>query len=72
MKKYRKKRNWSQYNQKLKKIARIDCFISEDAIEKWEYNGKRHSGGKVVYSDHVIELCLMIREFYKFAYWQTQ
>jgi hypothetical protein len=72
MKKYREKRNWSHYNRKLKKIARIDFFISEEAIEKWEYNGKRKPGGKIIYSDHVIELCLIIREFYKFAYRQTQ
>lgn len=72
MKKHREKLNWSQYNRKLKKIARTDFFISEEAIEKWEYNGKRRPGRKIVYSDHVIELCLMIREFYKFAYRQTQ
>ncbi len=35
--KQRPQRNWSQYNQKLKKIARIDFFISETAIEEWYY-----------------------------------
>jgi len=72
MKKYRKQRNWSLYNQKLKKIARIDFFISQEAIENWHYNGKRSSGGKVLYSGHVIELCLLMREFYRLAYRQMQ
>lgn len=72
MKQYRKERNWSQYNQKLKKISRVDFFISEEAIENWHYAGKRDSGGKVIYSDHAIELCLILREYYKLAYRQTQ
>lgn len=72
MKKIRKERNWSQYNQKLKKIARIEFFICEEAIKNWYYNGKQKQGGKVIYSDHVIEMCLIIREYYKLAYRQTQ
>jgi hypothetical protein len=72
MKKHREERNWSQYNQKLKAIASIDFFISEEAIAGWHYQGKRSSGGKLIYSDHVIELCLMMKEFYGLAYRQTQ
>lgn len=72
MKKYREKRNWSQYNQKLKQIARVEFFISEEAIENWHYSGKRKSGGKIIYSDHVIELSLILKEYYKLAYRQTQ
>ena len=70
--KHRPERNWSQYNQKLKQIARIDFFISEDAIKNWCYTGTRKPGGKIIYSDHVIEMCLTIRERYKFAYRQAQ
>ena len=72
MKKYRKERNWSQYNQNLKKIARVEFFISEEALEQWNYNGKRKPGGKIIYSDNVIELSLILREYYKLAYRQTQ
>ena len=46
MKKTRDKRSWSVYNEKLKKIARIDFFISEEAITKWKYCEKRKPGGK--------------------------
>jgi hypothetical protein len=72
MKTYREKRNWSQYNQKLKKIASIEFFISEEAIENWHYAGERKPGGKTLYSEYVIELCLLMREFYQLAYRQTQ
>lgn len=72
MTKYRKQRNWSLYNRKRKKIARIDFFISEEAIKEWEYRGEKKAGGKVKYSDYVIELFLLMKEFYKLAYRQTE
>jgi hypothetical protein len=72
MKTARKKRNWSQYNQKLKNIARMDFFISEEAIKDWHYSGKHKKGGKLLYSKHVIELCLLMREFYHLPYRQTE
>jgi len=72
MKNIRDKRNWSQYNQKLKKIARIDFFISEEAIKNWYYSGKQRRGGKLIYSSHVIEICLLMREFYRLPYCQTE
>ena len=72
MQKYREERNWSQYNQKLKKIAKIEFFISEEAIQNWYYNDKQKQGSKVLYSDHAIECCLLMREFYQLPYRQTQ
>lgn len=72
MTQYRNKRNWSQYNQKLKQIARIEFFISEEAIKNWHYSGMQKHGGKIIYSDYVIELCLLIREFYQLPYRQME
>lgn len=72
MKKHRKERNWSQYNQKLKNIARINFYISEEAVRDWSYVAKRKPGGKREYSDLAIEICLIMREFYGLAYRQTQ
>ena len=72
MKKHRKERNWSLYNQKLKKIASIEFFISDEAIKNWHYSDKQKHGGKIIYSDHVIELCLLMREFYQLPYRQTE
>lgn len=70
--KVRKKRNWSRYNQRLIKIARVDFYLSQEAIDKWYYKDKRNPGGKKIYSDHVIELSLLMKEFYSLGYRQTQ
>ena len=70
--KHRSKRNWSQYNQKLRRIARVDFFISSDALANWYYSGQRRPGGKIIYSDHVIEMCLMIGEYFNLGLRQTQ
>lgn len=70
--KIREQRNWSLYNQKLKKVARIDFFISEESISNWHYGGKRAPGGKIIYSSFAIELCLLMKEFYDLPYRQTE
>lgn len=44
--KHRKERNWSQYNQKLKNIARITFLISEEAIVEWTYEGEKSLVGR--------------------------
>jgi hypothetical protein len=68
----RKQRNWSRYNQRLVKIARVDFYLSHEAINNWYYCDVRCPGGKKIYSDHVIEMCLMMKEFYGLAYRQTE
>jgi len=68
----RKKRNWSCYNQRLVKIARVDFYLSQEAIDNWYYRDSRSPGGKKIYSDHVIEMGLMMKEFYGLGYRQTE
>lgn len=58
-------RNWSQYNRTLKKHASIELYIREDIDENWCYRGPQKRGGKKIYPDHIIEMCLVIREYYK-------
>lgn len=70
--KRKNKRNWSLYNQRLKKVASVDFFISQKAIDTWYYEGRRLPGGKQLYSDHVIEACLMLREYFSLPLRQTQ
>lgn len=70
--KIRQKRNWSQYNQRLIKIARVDFYLSQEAINNWYYCDRRDPGGKKIYGDHVIEMCLLMKEFYGLAYRQTE
>jgi hypothetical protein len=55
------KRNWSEYNKKLKSCARLELYIHKDIYENWHYVGKR-SGGKLIYADAVIEMCLTVRD----------
>ncbi len=70
--KIRKQRNWSQYNQRLVRIARVDFYLSNEAIEQWYYSDVRNPGGKKIYSDYVIELSLLLKELYNLGYRQTQ
>ncbi len=67
-----KKRNWTDYNNKLKKQARIEIYLHEDLLKAWEYEGERKRGGVIKYRDSVIEMSLVIREMYGMALRQTQ
>lgn len=40
--------NWSDYNKSLKNRGRITIWLSEEAIEAWEYEGTREQGGKII------------------------
>jgi hypothetical protein len=54
-----KVRNWSQYNESLKKRGSLSLWISEDVIEKWRSPKDRHFiGAPQQYSDDAI-LCMM-------------
>jgi hypothetical protein len=65
------KRNWSEYNKKLKSCVRLELYIHKDIYENWHYVGKR-SGGKLIYADVVIEMCLTVREYFKMALRQSE
>ncbi len=70
--KTKKQRNWSQYNQRLKRHARVELFLSDDGLSNWNYAGERSSGGKICYGDNVIEACLLIREYFGLPLRQTE
>jgi hypothetical protein len=54
-----KVRNWSQYNESLKKRGSLSLWISEDSIEKWQSPKDPHFiGAPKLYSDDAI-LCMM-------------
>lgn len=72
MKQTKTKRNWSEYNRKLKSCARIELYINENIYKDWYYCGKRCRGGKVIYADCVIEMCLTVREYFKMALRQSE
>lgn len=66
-----KVRNWSQYNESLKKRGSLSLWISEDAIEKWQSPKDSHFiGAPQQYSDDAI-LCMMtLKVVYSMPYRQ--
>jgi len=58
-KKY-KVRNWSEYNEALKKRGMLDVYIDECVLDEWQAkaNGKR--GAQFVYSDLAITITLQL------------
>jgi hypothetical protein len=66
-----KVRNWSQYNESLKKRGSLSLWISEDAIEKWQSPKNSHFiGAPQQYSDDAI-LCIMaLKVVYSMPYRQ--
>lgn len=57
-------RNWSAYNEGLKKRGALTLWISEEAIKQWRYQGAPRRGGQPTYSDLAIETCLTVRMLY--------
>lgn len=66
-----KVRNWSQYNESLKKRGSLSIWISEDAIKKWHSPKDPHFiGAPQQYSDDAI-LCMMsLKVVYSLPYRQ--
>jgi hypothetical protein len=66
-----KVRNWSEYNESLKKRGSISLWISEDAIKKWRSpKDPRFIGAPQQYSDDAI-LCMMaLKVVYNIPYRQ--
>jgi len=64
--------NWKQYNEGLKKRGSIFLWIDGNIAGKWQYNGKHKRGGKHLYSDLAIQICLCVRKVYHLPLRQTQ
>ena len=68
-----KARDWSKYNQSLVNRGDITLWFSDDLIESWNHeNGEPKVGRPFIYSDSTIECLLMIREFFRLPYRQTE
>jgi len=70
-KKY-KVRNWSKYNEALKKRGMLDVYVDEYVLESWhaEPNGKR--GAQPIYSDLAIEITLQFGKIFSQRLRQTE
>lgn len=66
-----KVRNWSQYNESLKKRGSLSLWVSEDAIEKWQSPQDPHFiGAPQQYSDDAILCMLALKAVYHMPYRQ--
>jgi len=64
--------NSSVYNNSLKQRGRLDFWMDKSIFSKWIYSGKQTQGGKVVYSDVVIEMMLVLSYVYSLPLRQTE
>lgn len=64
--------NWSDYNRALIQRGSLTVWVSEEAIDQWQYQGENQHGGQFTYSDMAIETCLKLRLIYKLPLRQTQ
>jgi len=67
-------RNWTRYNENLKKRGSITLWIDEDVLQAWKAvpEAVRLRGGQKQYSDGAIECLLMVKGVYHLAYRQTE
>ena len=64
--------NSNTYNNSLKQRGRIDFWMDKSILTKWRYTGKQSQGGKVIYSDALIEMILVLSYVYSLPLRQTE
>lgn len=65
-------KNWAAYDRALQQRGSLTVWISEEALQQWEYTGERQRGGQVLYSDLAIETTLTLRAVYHLPLRQTE
>lgn len=65
-------KNWRAYNRALIQRGSLTVWVSQEALDAWEYDGPNQHGGQFTYSDLAIETCLKLRLIYKLALRQSQ
>ncbi len=64
--------NSKEYNNSLKQRGRLDFWIDKSILKQWKYRGQRKRGGKVIYSDVLIEMILILSHVYSLPLRQTE
>jgi hypothetical protein len=59
-----KVQNWSEYNDALVQRGSLTVWISEEAIENWEYDGPAQQGAQYEYTDLAIRTCFQVKLVY--------
>lgn len=64
--------NWAEYNEFLRRRGDLTIWFDPGMLAGWHARGTRKRGGKVIYSDLAIELCLTLRIVFQQPLRQTQ
>jgi Transposase DDE domain len=64
--------NWPAYNEGLKNRGRLTVWIHQGVLEHWLYRGPQKRGGRRLYSQNCLEVCLTIRKLYQLRFRQTE
>jgi hypothetical protein len=71
-KKY-KVRNWSEYNEALKKRGMLDVYMEKNVLEEWYENPeKKKKGAQTIYSDLAIQITLQFGKVFSQKLRQTE
>ena len=65
-------KNWSAYNEYLRLRGDVLIWFDPAMLSDWHAGGPRKRGGKLIYSDLAVELCLTLRVVFGLALRQTQ
>ena len=65
-------KNWSAYNECLRLRGDVFIWFDPAMLPGWRAGGPRKRGGKRIYSDLAIELCLTLRVVFRLPLRQTQ
>jgi len=65
-------RNWSSYNESLKRRGSLTFWFDEEVIKKWSYTGPTQRGAQYVYSDLAIQTGLIFRKLFNLPLRQTE
>lgn len=65
-------KNWSAYNEYLRLRGDVFIWFDPAMLPGWRAGGPRKRGGKRIYSDLAIELCLTLRVVFGLPLRQTQ
>ena len=65
-------KNWAAYNEYLRLRGDVLIWFDPVMLPGWRASGVRKRGGKLIYSDLAIELCLTLRVVFGLPLRQTQ
>ena len=65
-------RNWSAYDHALVQRGSLTVWVSDDALQAWQYQGPAQQGAQFDYSDQAIEAMLTLKEVFHLSNRQTE